>query len=407
VANVSHDQIKQNDTSKTTRNFLGISFLLLNTLTWLYIVNAISNRLVELQADTIINTFYFGAITSMLIGATLSDRIRQVYLIFAWIIFGALASLLPLLCTSNSMVINLVTNFTLGFSLGLGIPSCLARFAEFTTFQNRGRIGGLILLLSILCAPLLLVLLKGDLFMISMASFFWRIASLWVLPAFKSIETRGKKPTSFLSVFRTRSFLLYFIPLLMFCFVDSFEKAYFESFFEPEFFEFNKTIEPIFGAIFALVGGVFADRIGRKKVTIYGFISLGIAYAAVGIAPLWIGSWYFYSVIDGIAWGIFYLIFVLILWGDMARSDQRKEKYYAIGGIPFYLSELIVMFFIPQLKGISKESAFASFSLAAFFLFLAVLPLMYAPETLPEKKIKERELKGYIEKAKKVKEKYT
>jgi len=31
---------------------------------------------------------------------------------------------------------------------------------------------------------------------------------------------------------------------------------------------------------------------------------------------------------------------------------------------------------------------------------------MFAPETLPEKKIRERELKKYIEKAKKVKEKY-
>jgi hypothetical protein len=45
-------------------------------------------------------------------------------------------------------------------------------------------------------------------------------------------------------------------------------------------------------------------------------------------------------------------------------------------------------------------------SIASFFLFLAVIPLFYAPETLPEKEIKERELKGYIEKAKKIKEKH-
>jgi hypothetical protein len=31
---------------------------------------------------------------------------------------------------------------------------------------------------------------------------------------------------------------------------------------------------------------------------------------------------------------------------------------------------------------------------------------MYAPETLPEKKIKEMELRSYAEKAKKIKEKY-
>jgi hypothetical protein len=49
---------------------------------------------------------------------------------------------------------------------------------------------------------------------------------------------------------------------------------------------------------------------------------------------------------------------------------------------------------------------YAAFSFASFFLFLAVLPLMYAPETLPQKNIEQRQLKGYIEKAKKVSEKY-
>ena len=343
----------------------------------------------------------------MFIGAILSDKIRQFHLVFAWIIFGAFGSFLPLFWVSNSIITQLIINFTLGFSFGLGLPSCVACFAESTTFQNRGRMGGLIFLLSTLCAlPLLILLPQSDLLVVSMASFFWRIASFCALPAVESIETKEKKPTSFLLVLQTRSFLLYFVPLLMFCFVDSFETVYFEAFFEVEFLEFNKAIEPIFGAVFALVGGLFADRIGRKKVTIYGFVSLGIAYAVLGLAPLWIVSWYVYSIIDGIAWGVFYVIFALVLWGDMAHSNHRKEKYYAIGGIPFFLSEFIVMFFAPQLETIPKENALTSFSLAAFFLFLAVIPLMFAPETLPEKKIRERELKKYIEKAKKVKEKY-
>jgi len=49
----------------------------------------------------------------------------------------------------------------------------------------------------------------------------------------------------------------------------------------------------------------------------------------------------------------------------------------------------------------------AIFSLTAFLLFLAVLPLIYAPETLPEKTMKDRELKSYIEKAQKVVQKET
>lgn len=400
-----HERIKQNVASTNAKVSLGVSFLLLNTLTWLFMVRAISDRLIESQTTTVTNTFYLGVIVSVLIGAILSDKTRWRHLIFAWIMLGALASFLPLLWTGNSIITQLIINFTLGFSFGLGLPSCLACFAEVTTFQNRGRMGGLIFLLSTLCAPALLLLVKSDLLIVSMVSFFWRVTSFCALSTFKFIKTEEKKPTSFLLVLQARSFLLYFVPLLMFCFVDSFETVYFESFFEAQFLEFNKLIEPIFGAVFALVGGLFADFIGRKKVIIYGFVSLGIAYAVIGLTPSWIGSWFFYSIIDGIAWGIFYVMFALVLWGDMAPSDSRKEKYYALGGIPFFLSESIVILFVSQLKAMPGESALTSFSLAAFFLFLAVIPLTYASETLPEKKIKERELKGYIEKAKKMKEK--
>jgi hypothetical protein len=55
---------------------------------------------------------------------------------------------------------------------------------------------------------------------------------------------------------------------------------------------------------------------------------------------------------------------------------------------------------------IASEGAAALFSFTAFFLFLAVLPLFFAPETLPEKVKKERELKFYIEKAQKVAQKH-
>lgn len=45
----------------------------------------------------------------------------------------------------------------------------------------------------------------------------------------------------------------------------------------------------------------------------------------------------------------------------------------------------------------------AIFSFTSLFLFLAVLPLAYAPETLPLQMFKDRELKKYLEKAEKIK----
>lgn len=398
------EQIQQSAVVGTGKIFIGRSFLLLNTLTWQFMVRAIAIRLVELETPAIVDTFYLGAIVSVLVGAILSSKVRRLHLIFVWIMLGTFVSFLPLFWTSTSMIIQLTVNFLLGFSFGLGLPSCVASFAESTTFQNRGRMCGLIFLLSTLCMLPVLVLLQSNLLVISLASFLWRISGFFTLPAVKSIETAEK--TTFSLVVKTRSFLLYFVPLLMFCFVDSFETIFFESFVKAEFLGVNEAIEPAFGAVFALVGGLLADRIGRKKVIIFGFVSLGIAYSVLGLAPYWVGSWYFYSIIDGVAWGIFYVMFALVLWGDIAHSKHRKEKYYAIGGIPFFLSEFIVMFFVPQFEILPEESALTSFSIAAFFLFLAVFPLMYAPETLPEKKIRKRELKQYIDKAKKIKEKY-
>jgi len=113
-------------------------------------------------------------------------------------------------------------------------------------------------------------------------------------------------------------------------------------------------------------------------------------------------SWYLYTAFDGIAWGMFASVFFMTLWGDLA-GKYEKEKYYLVGGLPYILASFLSVLVKPYVEIIPLGTAF---SLASFFLFLAVLPLMYAPETLPEKEIKERELKKYIEKAKKIKEKY-
>jgi MFS family permease len=153
----------------------------------------------------------------------------------------------------------------------------------------------------------------------------------------------------------------------------------------------------------AIVGGFLSDNIGRKRMVIAGFVTLGIGYAVLGMYPRNLLSWYLFTVIDGAAWGVFYTIFILTLWGDISNGVS-SDKYYAIGGIPFFLSNFI-RFILTQYI-VEAIPDYALFSFMAFFMFLAVIPLMFAPETLPEKKLRERELRQYIEKAKKIKEKY-
>jgi MFS family permease len=162
--------------------------------------------------------------------------------------------------------------------------------------------------------------------------------------------------------------------------------------------------ENVLVGVFAIVGGFICDTVGRKRLSITGFVILGLGYAILGVFPLNTLSWYIYFVIDGVAWGMLYVVFLFTVWGDLS-FDKPSEKYYALASLPYILSNFLRFTFGPIIA--AALSVYAIFSFAAFFLFLAVIPLMFAPETLPEKTLRERELRSYIEKAKRVREKFT
>jgi MFS family permease len=164
-----------------------------------------------------------------------------------------------------------------------------------------------------------------------------------------------------------------------------------------DLFRVSGTIENFLSCIFVVVFGFFADRFGRKKLVVFGFALLGMGYASLGLlqkTALQTFGWWFYTAVDGIAWGIFYAIFVMTIWGDLAQG-RNAEKYYALGLIPFFASSLIEVFG-NYLAAANVVQSFAIFSFASLFLFFAVLPLAYAPETL---NLKEREFKNYVQKA--------
>ena len=107
-------------------------------------------------------------------------------------------------------------------------------------------------------------------------------------------------------------------------------------------------------------------------------------------------SWYLYTIFNGVTWGILSVLFVVCIWGELNPSAP-SDKYYAIGVLPFFISESLSLMFTNSIS--LNVSPYTLFSFTAFFLFIAVLPLIYAPETLPEKIMKDRDLKSYVDKA--------
>ena len=386
--------------------------LLFNTFVWWYMTLMIMDSITENIKATSTQTLVLWTIYDVLVvgssvvGFILSRRIGRFRFLCLWIVLGAFSSLFPVIFDSITVFHAFVIFPTMGFLFGLGMPSCLTYFADCAPIEKRGRISGVIFLFVNLSAPLFSILFGVFNFLaISIISAIWRgfgLISFFFLRPKKEITEEKGKHTSLMSVFRNRPFILYFIAWLSFCFVDQLEIPILRKSFGSEVWNFRIMFEPIISSLSALVGGILCDRIGRKRIVIYGFVALGLAYAFIGIAPEVSIFWYMHIVIDGIAWGVFMVTFILTLWGDLSQPGTR-EQYYVVGSIPFFLTDFVRLLSSTYAKQIES---YAPFSLASFFLFVAVLPLMYAPETLPEKKIELRRLKKYVEGARKVKEKH-
>ena len=390
------------------KDFLGVFILLLNAFTWYYMTILVIDAFLELFSPATSLTLtvwviYYGAvIASSIVGAIIPGTSRPRFL-YLWISLGVVASLLPAL----SFIPPPVWSLFLGFTLGLGMPACLTYFANHSTIENRGKTGGIIFLSFSLSAALLALSFTQLNFTISVLVFaLWRGMALLVFIPLRTDElsmAKEKKHVGFAEVIRDRSFRLYLIAWTMFILIDRFTWSIWGRNLGPPL-DTVAIMGPILGSVAAFAGGILSDRVGRKGVVIGGFVALGLAYAALGIAPPAPDmplSGYIYLAVDGIAWGVLLMTFLLTLWGDLAQHGGG-EKYYAIGVAPYYFTGIMESILNTY---VLKIPAYAAFSVASFFLFIAVLPLLYAPETLPEKKIETRRLKGYLEHAKKLREK--
>jgi MFS family permease len=394
----------------TARNALISVVLIGNTLVWYFyafnFISAMMKNFGLVYPETLITwslNFVGGAI-SAIAGTQIIKRHSWVSFISIWMVLGIVSPLIPFVFSDKAVL--LLVSLLFGISFGLGMPVCMKYYTECTTTEMRARFSGILFFLSGL--GLLSIMAIENIGIISnfLILAIWRVMGLVIFLLLRppeKLESQSQN-VSFTSILKNRKFLYYFVPWIMFSLVSYLNvPVLFAAFGENSILLLN-IMESVLAAIFAVVSGVLSDFFGRKNMVIAGFILFGLGYAILGINPHELSYWYFYIVVDGIAWGIFYNLFILTLWGDLSYGIA-SDKYYALGGQPFFLSNFVRFILAPYIADAVPD--YAIFSFTALFLFLAVVPLMYAPETLPKKITKERELKGYIEKAKKEKEKYS
>jgi MFS family permease len=397
------------------KDFLAVLVLVVNAFSWYFPLYVFFQSILESQVgfSILLGTLgihFVGAVGSAFAGTHLIKKFssRSTFLSL-WMLMGVISSAMLIILDTNNIAYLVLVSFILGISLGLGFNSCLAYFGDYTIEENRGRLGGTTFFASGL--GILLIGLLSGIFTSTIAELtfiLWRGLGLILFLIIKPKQEHREsvtEETSYKSILLNRYFIFYLIPWVMFCLVNFLENPIVNNFVGPELALLIPLAEYGIGGFSALICGWFADSVGRKRMVILGFIMLGIGYAILGLFSETTLSWlvrYLYIVFDGIAWGIFSLMFYLVIWADLAGS-RSKEKYYLIGALPFLVSSYIQVLFTPYAKSIP---IYIAFSLASFFLFLAVLPLLYAPETLSEKEIEKKRLKKYLEDVEKVKKKY-
>jgi MFS family permease len=346
-------------------------------------------------------TLFFGfAIIGIFVGIFLR-KFDHRRLLALWIFLGTFATIFVTLFQGT--IFATASSLLLGLSFGFGLPTCLALVGECTVMEERARVAGLIILCTfIIVFSGMLVATMLDIGIIVTFLLFAALRSISFLGLIIDkckIQREDENEKTRLPSTAYREFIFYLIPWAMFQIVGSSAGNLIPS--TPDYasaIAIGSVIRYIFIALFGLVSGVVADRFGRKTPIIAGLIMLAISVILLGYAksPT---SVLIYLPVSGIAWGSFFAIYLAIP-GDLSVPGYRRKFY----GLEYIL--LLVIFFsfslLPggQLFATNPANSFAL--ILSAILFLSIVPVLRANETLSGKKIAERKMKDHLDKIEKL-----
>lgn len=396
--------------SISLRKFITIMFLFSSSFAWFL---SFYNRFDDIFSFFIPSQFWlnigtlfflFSVIGSGLIGSFLVNKIGRKNLIFWSTVLGVVSSVTLLFF--NGAFFAFFAIILIGISFGSIMPSIQSVLTESTIPEERGRVSGFIVL-SIFIFSLIATIISnflGDANSRGILSVTIGLKLTGFVPfLLDSFEKKSNVSKPWSEILKHKDFEIYLLAYILFNVCSGLVSFIWHGRpLEPDFSTANESailIRYVGIAIIAIVTGFLADKIGRKKPVILGIVLLGIAYAFVGIGSQLTPQTYFLQmVISGFAWGILIVLYNVIP-GDLAFSGS-EEKYYTMGLlIPFVLYTVIngagrFFIFNPQLD--------ISSTILSIALFLSVIPILYAKETLSETKIQQRKIKEYTKKVSEV-----
>ena len=388
------------------QRLLAVVGLFSSSFAWFYVF---FNYFDEFSPGSI-NSFWYnaGVVTlltfvavSAILGSAIAGKVDRRKLLFIWITSGVLA-VIPIPFFQNKEFLPIWCALA-GFSFGVGFPSCQAFFVESTASEERGKVGGLMILVTFVLVAFSFVLKPAlSLDPSGIVLLLIGIKSIGFLSLiFDPFNRVQNEPKPWRNIVRYRDFNLYLLAYVLFNVAAGLVVLLWNSVPSNEAYDQvtrDGGILRLLGlCVSAIVAGFAADRIGRKKPIMFGLFMLGAAYALVGL--LTTPDTYFVTLmLSGFAWGII-MVGYLVVPGDLAFPGSA-ERFYTVGWVlPLILYTAVEG--TGRLTGYSPRIDLFS-TILTIILFAAILPLWSAVETMSESKIRERRLREHAQRVSKL-----
>ena len=399
------------DLEISKRKMIAVAILIASTLVWFFFLDFYFDEIFapgQITPPDIAGGYWItvgkslflgSASLSAIIGSIISEKVERRKFLYLWIAFGALVA--GSLAIFQGLFFFLFVSVLLGISLGLGFPSCIAFLADSTNPEERGRVSGVAILATFLVVfpvvaipPLLGYGLTAVILLclVRIAGF----AAFFLDP----IEREKGKGDSWREIFSHKDFRFYILPWLMVNIADGLRLLIWGNF--QDFPDFNEIVQIGYYirylgvGFFGFVAGVASDRIGRKIPIYIGLILMGVSFAFLGYMST--TSLFLFLVLSGVAWSFLFVVYFSVL-GDLA-SKFSKERFYALG----WITPISILMGFSSLAGVFEITASLNIvsPILSMILFLTIIPIIGAKETLSEAKMRQRRLREHTEKVGKI-----
>lgn len=354
-------------------------FVVANSISWFILTFIIIGNLAESYPFSkivlVVGSYFLALVASAIIGGTLLyKKLRMKIFLLTWVLVGVAACAFYAFISTSNLQSLIASSVTLGASIGIGIPTCFFFFANQANNEGRGKAGAVTYFLIQLLSVAILVFTNGmGVEYTFLALAVWRLFGVGGILFYQPLQTPPEeRSTSNFSLIKERTFALYFVSWLLFALINSIEAPVVQGFLGSSYNNYL-VAATLISCFTALIGGVLCDLKGRKLVGILGFIILGVGYALLSFLS---GKSYegvgqlLYTICDGTAWGLLYVTFIFVVWGDLSEGRIR-EKYYLWGSMPFLASSFISILVSPFADSIGIGTAFP---LASSFCLLLFCP---------------------------------